>query len=182
MASKKPRPRYLDYGFKPKPMLAKSLKKLDAARDKLREIGALWADADATVENRLDMETLPALDELEKTLRAPRAGGGRMKVYVVMGQAGEYDDHTEWVVVAYLSEDAARQHVKDADAAAKAIYDKFGAGDRKLLPPKRRNRFDPKHKVCADKWDDTHYFFYTVEVADAPNLTFPRGKVVGSSK
>jgi hypothetical protein len=69
MASKRPRPRYLDYGFKPKPMLAKSLKKLDAAREKLREIAALWSDAVQTVENVVDLETLPALDELEKCLR-----------------------------------------------------------------------------------------------------------------
>jgi hypothetical protein len=111
-----------------------------------------------------------------------------MKVYVVFGAAGDYEDYQEWAVVAYLSEPAAKQHVKDAGDAAHAIYMKFADRDRErqeALPDdkwrqlsKRRNRFDPKHEANSIKWGDVHYFYYVVEVADAPNLSF--GRIKGS--
>jgi hypothetical protein len=62
-------PRRLQYGIKPKPLLAKSLRKLESARKRLREIAALWGDIDGTVEFAVEMEALPALDELEQALR-----------------------------------------------------------------------------------------------------------------
>jgi hypothetical protein len=69
MASSKPTPRYKDYGIKPKPLLAKSLKRIDAARDKLREVGALWSEICSSVEYEVDQSALAAIDELEKVVR-----------------------------------------------------------------------------------------------------------------
>jgi hypothetical protein len=108
-----------------------------------------------------------------------------MKVYVVFGAAGDYEDRSEWAVVAYLSEAAAKKHVKDAGNTAHAIYMKFGDRDRERSeslsnddwkpPPNRRNKFDPKHKATSADWNDTSYGYYVVEVADSPNLVFGRG-------
>ncbi len=114
-----------------------------------------------------------------------------MKVYVVFGAAGDYEDYEEWSVVAYLSESTAKQHAKDAGDTAHAIYMKFADRDRErqeALPDdkwkmlsNRRNRFDPKHKANSVQWNGVHYFYYTVEVADAPNFRFGRGKTLQCS-
>jgi hypothetical protein len=70
MASEpKKKPRYLDYGIKPKPLLAKSLKRIESAREKLREVGALWSEICGSVEYEVDGNALAAIDELEKIVR-----------------------------------------------------------------------------------------------------------------
>lgn len=65
----KPVPRHIHYGVKPKPLLAKSLRKLEVARAKLREIAVLWGDISGGVEYAVDREALPELDRLEQSLR-----------------------------------------------------------------------------------------------------------------
>lgn len=37
------------------------------------------------------------------------------KIYVVMGTSGEYSDRTEWPIVAYMSEERAKQKVLELD-------------------------------------------------------------------
>jgi hypothetical protein len=45
-----------------------------------------------------------------------------MKIYVVIGQTGEYSDRSEWVVAAYRSEEDAKAHVVAATANADAWH------------------------------------------------------------
>jgi hypothetical protein len=43
------------------------------------------------------------------------------KVYVVMGQTGEYSDRTEWPVVAYHDEARAKEHATNAGRRAMTL-------------------------------------------------------------
>lgn len=61
-------PRHLYYGIAPKPLLRKSLRKLEAARKSLREIAVLWDEVVNSVSSEIDCSTLLALDALEKML------------------------------------------------------------------------------------------------------------------
>jgi hypothetical protein len=55
------------------------------------------------------------------TLRARRCNMART-VYVVMGSAGEYSDHNEWPVRAFLSEQRAADLVVKASARAREVF------------------------------------------------------------
>jgi hypothetical protein len=56
-------------------------------------------------------------------------------VYIVSGQTGEYSDHREWLVAAYLDESKAMTHVELANARARELDErKTGATDTLIIP------------------------------------------------
>lgn len=61
-------PRALYYGVQPKPLLRKSLRKLEAARKSLREIAVLWDEVVNTVADEIDHCAMHALEDVEKAL------------------------------------------------------------------------------------------------------------------
>lgn len=66
------------------------------------------------------------------------------KIYVVMGESGEYDDHTDWLVHAYVDEADADKHAKDANEWHAYWMDRVkGLSWRDV--PKEYNPFDPSY-------------------------------------
>lgn len=53
-----------------------------------------------------------------------------MKVHVVIGSTGEYSDHREWPVCAYLSEQLAREHATAAERRAGELRAEHGDHDQ----------------------------------------------------
>lgn len=84
-----------------------------------------------------------------------------MKVYVVMGSTGEYSDHNEWVVGAFLSEGKAKERVELASTRARELT----LPDYPYMKEGEKNEYDPEFR--AD-YTGTNYFYYTVSVLDAP--------------
>lgn len=44
------------------------------------------------------------------------------KIYVVIGATGEYGDHRDWMVKAFLSKEKAQAFVEDVSAIARELY------------------------------------------------------------
>ena len=87
------------------------------------------------------------------------------KIYVVMGETGySREDYTTWPVVAYLNEQAAKEHAAKAGARAKEIWPRWERrGDSFVQVMGGVNEFDPN----MEKDGETTYTVYSVDVADA---------------
>ena len=85
-----------------------------------------------------------------------------MNVYVVMGTCGEYSDRNEWPVVAFLSEERAKQRVVDAERRAKELEAEHPDYHDDI--PDGANEFDLGMQTS---YTGTTYYYLTVEVADA---------------
>lgn len=84
------------------------------------------------------------------------------KVYVVEGSTGEYSDRTEWPVIAYESEDRAKQHVLNASAEARKILnERQEIGWHETAGKGLKNRFDPGMRM---DYTGTFYSYYEVDV------------------
>ena len=85
-------------------------------------------------------------------------------IYVVEGACGEYSDHKEWPVRAFVSEDAAKAFVilcaegfRLWRVAHPDVYDEIG----EMLPTD--NPHDPHMRVdCTG----TNYYYYPVELGE----------------
>jgi hypothetical protein len=90
------------------------------------------------------------------------------KVYVVMGETGEYSDRAFWHVVAYRDEEAAKAHVQRAEAwlMKNGVHcDAPNPGgidyeDREALVG--QNPEDPNMKV--PEYYGSRYFYFDVEL------------------
>jgi hypothetical protein len=81
-----------------------------------------------------------------------------MKIYIVQGGSGEYDDYSSWLVMAYFSRIKAEEHAANAQQRAKELNARYGIYNI----PKMANEFDP------DMRDDSHihYDIQELEVGD----------------
>jgi hypothetical protein len=100
-----------------------------------------------------------------------------MKVFVIVGVAGEYSDRSEWVVKAYMNESRARQEVETMCARSREVSsqigdDKYGINwyDEK----------DPQVRQYRQYVGDPHYHFvlsdapeYYLEQCDVVDLGWP---------
>ena len=87
-----------------------------------------------------------------------------MKIYVVEGQTGEYSDHRDWPVRAFLSEKKAQKLVLDAQARANEIYvnnSNSSPSWNDLEKPENKNQYDPDMDM---DYVGTHYLYYPIEL------------------
>lgn len=90
-----------------------------------------------------------------------------MKVYIVMGETGEYSDRNEWPVVAYTDEVDAKAHVMRCDAwllqnsvhanSDTVAYDYTSSGKALINPHDPGFHFD---------YTGTRYYVIGVQVAE----------------
>ena len=59
------------------------------------------------------------LSNISAVLR--RLSVDNVEIYVVEGSTGEYSDHTEWLIAAYLNEEDAKKHVLCATEKAEQL-------------------------------------------------------------
>jgi hypothetical protein len=96
-------------------------------------------------------------------------------IYVVIGSTGEYSDRTEWLVIAFDSEDRAKQHVLSATARARELEQWVDADDEPWryseAKDKPTNEYDPEMKMQSM---GTSYYY-------APSLLMlsPRSRKAG---
>lgn len=92
-----------------------------------------------------------------------------MTIYVVSGQSGEYEDHREWLVIAYASEFKAKEHAASAAAKNKEYRDVAGPlwleVDDSWKTPSRRNEFDPDEQMHPCEVFD--YYVTSVELVES---------------
>lgn len=83
------------------------------------------------------------------------------KVYVVMGQCGEYSDHQEWSVAAYRSESLAAERVANATRRGAEVEAKLKEGyNYNVL---KENEFDPDMR---SDYTGTEYYIMPVDLVD----------------
>jgi hypothetical protein len=88
-----------------------------------------------------------------------------MKVFIVEGACGEYDDYVEWPVAAYLVEELAKAHVKGAEEGFLNLKKIYGFYD---IPNDVKNPYDPSMNVS---YTGPKYYYYALEISDAlPNV------------
>lgn len=87
-----------------------------------------------------------------------------MKIYLVMGTAGEYSNRSDWPVMAYFTEKKAQEHVLRADHRAKELYALYPRYEEHRIP-KGSNEFDPQMQT---DYSGTSYFIYTTPLGDEP--------------
>lgn len=87
------------------------------------------------------------------------------KVYVVMGDTGEYSDRTEWSVSAYLDESKAAAHVARLDAWL--IENKVSRNHADVLVYEDRDKLrTPDDPHFTSDYTGTRYLIMAVELAD----------------
>lgn len=91
-------------------------------------------------------------------------------IYVVEGQTGEYSDHNEWPVKAFVNEEAAKTLVLNAQARAREIEieknnQDFSDGGWYTNPKPSRfvNQFDPNMSM---DYTGTQYIYYPIELVE----------------
>lgn len=89
------------------------------------------------------------------------------KVWIVMGSAGGYSDRTEWPVIAFTSEAAARDRISALDAKMQQMPQEW-RGDRWHHKDKIKAHMASLDPCFSMGYTGTHYFFYEVPVAPAP--------------
>ena len=77
-----------------------------------------------------------------------------MKIYVVIGEEGEYSDRVEWCVKAFTNKPAAEQFVIAATAHGKEMHKKYGQTGRVLdtTQVSETRIYDPH--LCISHWYD----------------------------
>ena len=83
-----------------------------------------------------------------------------MKIYVVRGTTGEYSDRSEWSVVAFRTEERARERVLAATARAKEIE---VTRVSRYAAVKDINEFDLDMEM---DYTGTNYYYNEVELED----------------
>ena len=82
-------------------------------------------------------------------------------IYVVMGRTGEYSDRSEWGVVAFKNEEAAKQHVEKATHRAKELEATKPSQWEDLQAHLKKNEFDPNMEL---DYTGTSYYYMAVEL------------------
>jgi len=81
------------------------------------------------------------------------------KVYVVIGESGEWDEYSKWIVVAYIDKKKAEEHVINANNRGKEVRDlviNHGCDFDTLI-----NEYDPDMVDYMD-YDGATYFIEEV--------------------
>ena len=86
-------------------------------------------------------------------------------VYIVIGACGEYSDHQEWPVAAYLDENTAKDHVVKAAEAYNHVVATIGDYAKWPWDDERRNLnpFDPDMR---GDYTGTNYYYWAVELRE----------------
>lgn len=87
------------------------------------------------------------------------------KIWVLIGNTGEYDSSTEWMVCAFYSKRSANTHLRKAQQRATEIkrYYRFISGHRDN--PKYQNEFDPGMAMDSS---GTNYSLVQIELRGEP--------------
>lgn len=106
-------------------------------------------------------------------------------IYLVVGQSGQYEEHSKWVVCAYEKKTDATAHVQQANKAAAALYQKarelneqyfddeitYEYKEKRIANLVKRNRLDAR----VDVYDQSGYDVEVVPFRTA--LLVIKGKV-----
>ncbi len=92
-----------------------------------------------------------------------------MIIYIVEGRTGEYSDHREWPVKAFVSEEKAQEFVEKVSEEYRKIRDSYGGGgDRfwysRWLRDGEQNPLDPDMQT---DYTGTTYSYYSVELDES---------------
>lgn len=90
-----------------------------------------------------------------------------LKVHIVIGSTGEYSDHKEWLVAAYLDEERAKKHVLEASAYAREVFAKYGEGnylDWFDLSPEERTKSNPLDPGMDMDYTGINYHYETTNL------------------
>jgi hypothetical protein len=80
-----------------------------------------------------------------------------MKIYIVVGETGEYDSHAEWMVKASLNKEEAEAYAKDCNAWFK---------DNQKEAQKQSGRSKPNKDDVVNKLDPSFFVHYWYGDAD----------------
>ena len=83
-----------------------------------------------------------------------------MKIYIVQGITGEYEDYYEWVLCAYADEETAKDHAKRAETRAKESLKEY---DTWNLVPYGSNEHDPLMHI---DYTGIYYITYSCELIE----------------
>lgn len=85
------------------------------------------------------------------------------KIFIVHGMTAEYEDRTDWSVMAYIDEIKAQRHVINAQCRADEIYTRC----KGLYEESKhgKNEFDPNMLMDLD---GTRYFVKTIDLDEEP--------------
>ena len=88
-----------------------------------------------------------------------------MKIHLVMGATGSYDEHHEWPVKAFVNRELAKRYAERAEARGKEIIQKALGGKE----PVRLREFDHKLwcKVMEEEKNEFDKYFYADDYAQA---------------
>jgi hypothetical protein len=84
-----------------------------------------------------------------------------MKIYIVLGSCGEYDDHCEWLVRAYTCRACAEKHVIYANKRTMELYKEY---QYPKLYHDQGEDFDAKFQLHYD----TEYRIEEMELEEKP--------------
>ena len=82
-------------------------------------------------------------------------------IYVVMGTTGEYSDRSEWPVIAFVSEEAAKERIEKATHRAKELEATIPSNYEMHVDHFKQNEFDPD---MQHKYTGTEYYYLKVEL------------------
>lgn len=85
------------------------------------------------------------------------------RIWIVMGSTGEYSDRREWPVIAFTSEDAAKERIAALDVRMQQIPQEW-RDDRWEHEVKIKEHMAPLDPNFSMDYTGTSYFFYEVEV------------------
>ena len=81
-------------------------------------------------------------------------------IYIVFGSTGEYSDHREWPVAAFLDESEAKEHVRRASLIAEALYKERKESNPGFSYEMSGSPYDPN--IEMDYYGGALYSYWTV--------------------
>jgi hypothetical protein len=100
-----------------------------------------------------------------------------MKIFVVFGQTGEYSDHMEWPVKAFVSEEEAKLFVENVTSEYYRLKQKYGGNKSKysswiykMYDADDSNLLDPKMRT---DYTGTSYRYFEMELDYTPDSYIP---------
>ena len=85
-----------------------------------------------------------------------------MKIYIVMGAAGNWEDYNDWVVKAFLDKNKAEEFKENAQKYASLLINNWNAMENLPSYDCRKNPYDPRW----DSWESTTYEIVETELID----------------
>lgn len=86
------------------------------------------------------------------------------KIYVVEGSTGEYSDHCEWPVRAFVSEKKAKEFVERVSAEYRKLVNKYGNAREarfKMMEKDIKNPLDPNMQI---DYTGTNYNYFSIDL------------------